>query len=103
MTLDTILSSINDLTLALNNHAEAIRTQSPVQIPPVAVVEDEITLGQIQQALIAISNVRGAAEAKKIVKQFGVEKAKEIKVEDYQQALAACELTDAEKAELEGK
>lgn len=103
--LEDILNSINDLSLALNNHADAIRSTT---IPVVEVTEPnpptepEITLDQVQQALLGISNARSPAEAKKIVKQFGAEKSNGIKPEDYPAVIKACELTKEEQAELAG-
>lgn len=106
--LEDILNSINDLSLALNNHADALRSQTLTTIPVVEVTEPtpptepEITLDQVQQALLGISNARSPAEAKKIVKQFGAEKSNGIKPEDYPAVLKACELTKEEQAELAG-
>lgn len=106
--LEDILNSINDLSLALNNHADALRSQTITTIPVVEVTEPtppsepEITHDQVYLALRDISNVRGPAEAKKIVKQFGAEKLSGIKPEDYPAVLKACELTKEEQAELAG-
>lgn len=114
-----MIDALNNLARALDNHAEAIRSlpipAKPAPAPatvatipapapkPTPAAAPAITLDQVQQALIAISNCRGAAEAKKIVKQFGASKAKEIGPEKWTEVLVACELTEEEKAELEGK
>lgn len=110
-----MIDALNNLARALDNHAEAIRSlpipAKPAPAPatvatipsPAPKPVPAITLDQVQQALIAISNCRGAAEAKKIVKHFGAAKAKEIGPEKWTEVLVACELTEEEKAELEGK
>jgi hypothetical protein len=115
VSLENILNSINDLALAINNHADALRiTKLPVVAveevkatkatkleAPADLVKETITLKQIQKALTDIATMRGKPAAIKELEKFGVNHTKELKPEDYPRIWPEIQLTPEERAELE--